>query len=100
MTRLDFFQGSMPRQVGSVSDCGKGKKGKIKTTGEKGKGKGKGKDKNKHKRNIRQLEQGTGQLDQVVSNKHNSRAVVHTARSGATNAQIVVLDWRNRRMVQ
>ena len=45
-----LFQGSMPMQVGAVSDGGNGKKGKIKTTGDKGKGTGKGKDKNKHKR--------------------------------------------------
>ena len=46
-----LFQGSMPMQVGAVSDGGKGKKGKSESTGDKGKGKGNGKDKNKHKSN-------------------------------------------------
>ena len=44
-----LFQGSMPMQVGAVSDDGKGKKGTSKYIGDKGKGKDKGKDKNKHK---------------------------------------------------
>ena len=41
-----------------------------------------------------------GTTGTVVSNKRSSRATVHTARSGATNAQFVGLDWLNTKMVQ
>ena len=41
-----------------------------------------------------------GTTGTVVSNKRNSRATVHIAQSGATNAQIVVFDWLNRKVVQ
>ena len=36
-------------------------------------------------------------LGTVVSNKRNSKATVHIARSGVTNEQIVGLDWLNRK---
>ena len=45
-----LFQGSMPMQVGAVSDGGRGKKGKSKSTGDEGKGKGK-RTRTKHKGN-------------------------------------------------
>ena len=78
MPRLDSSKGSMPMQVGAVSDGGKGEKGKSKTTG------------------------GTrnGTTGTVVSNNRDSRANVHIARSGATNAHIAGLDWLNRKVVQ
>ena len=79
-----LFQGSMPMQAGAVSDGGKGKNGKSKSTGDKGKGK---------TRAVMEIRPRDGTTGTVVSNKRNSRATVHIARSGATNAQ-------NRKLVQ
>ena len=95
-----LFQGSMPMQVGAVSDGGKGKKKcKSKSTGDKGKGKGKGKDRNKHKGNDGDKSKERGDWNNGQRQAKFQGYCSHCSK-WAINVRIVELDWLNRKMVQ
>ena len=79
-----LFQGSMPMQVGAVSDGGKGKKGKSESPPEtKARARAMAKTRTST-RAMTATRPRDGTTGTVVSNERNFRATAHIARTGAT----------------
>ena len=93
------FQGSMPMQVGAVSEGGKGKKvrANLPETQARAKARARTRTSTRAMTETRTRNATTGIM---VSGKRNSKNIVHIARSGTTNARIVELHCLNRKMVQ
>ena len=80
------------KQVRAVDDCGKGKKGKNKMTGDKGKDEGKGKDNSKHKSSDSSWSR---MVQWLIFKNRSPRAMVSSPRNGAMSTEML-WNWIRR----